>query len=113
MLALIPTGSNKDDYIFLGIFLRKLPSSMREHLAAANHTTAAAMSAHADILWDAKAGDTSISAISDASISAVANRSFARRSPDRRLPDRRRGRSGQRRKPTPGPDSPKVSKNFW
>jgi len=105
MLALIPTGSNKDDYIFLGIFLRKLPSSMREHLAAANHTTAAAMSAHADILWDAKAGDTSISAISDASISAVANRSFARRSPDRRSPDRRRGRSGQRRKPTPGPDS--------
>jgi hypothetical protein len=105
MLALIPTGSNKDDYIFLGIFLRKLPSSMREHLAAANHTTAAAMSAHADILWDAKAGDTSISAVSDASISAVANRSFARRSPDRRSPDRRRGRSGQRRKPTPGPDS--------
>jgi hypothetical protein len=100
MLALIPTGSNKDDYIFLGIFLRKLLSSMREHLAAANHTTAAAMSTHADILWDAKAGDTSISAISDASISAVANRSFARRSPDRR-----RGRSGQRRKPTPGPDS--------
>jgi hypothetical protein len=105
MLALIPTGSNKDDYIFLRIFLRKLPSSMREHLAAANHTTAAAMSAHADILWDAKAGDSSISAISDASISAVANRSFARHSPDRRLPDRRRGRSGQRRKPTPGPDS--------
>jgi hypothetical protein len=105
MLALIPTGSNKDDYIFLGIFLRKLPSSMREHLAAANHTTAAAMSAHADILWDAKAGDTNISAISDASISAIANRSFARHSPDRRSPDRRRGRSGQRRKPTPGPDS--------
>ena len=92
MLALIPTSSNKDDYIFLGIFLRKLLSSMREHLAAAN-------------LWDAKAGDTSISAISNASISAVANRSFARRSPDRRSPDRRRGRSGQRRKPTPGPDS--------
>jgi hypothetical protein len=105
MLALIPPGSNKDDYIFLGIFLRKLPSSMREHLAAANHTTAAAMSAHADILWDAKAGDTSISAISDASISAVANRSFAPRSPDRRSPDRRRGHSGQRRKPTPRPDS--------
>jgi hypothetical protein len=100
MLALIPTGSNKDDYIFLGIFLRKLPSSMREHLAVSNHTTAAAMSAHADILWDAKAGDTSNSAISDASISAVASCSFARRSPDRR-----RGRSRQRRKPAPGPDS--------
>jgi hypothetical protein len=84
MLALIPTSSNKDDYIFLGIFLRKLPSSMREHLAAANHTTAATMSTHADILWDAKAGDTNISSISDASVSAVANHSFARRSPDRR-----------------------------
>ncbi len=89
MLAHIPTGSNKDDYIFLGIFLRKLPSSMREHLAAANHTTAATMSAHHDILWDAKAGDTNITSISDASVSAVANRSFARRSLDRR-----RGRSG-------------------
>jgi hypothetical protein len=73
---------------------------MQEHLAAANHTTAATMSAHADILWDAKAGDTNISSISDASVSAVANRSFARHSPDHR-----HGRSGQRRKPIPGPDS--------
>jgi hypothetical protein len=78
---------------------------MREHLATPNNTTAAAMSTHVDILWDAKAGDTKISAISDASISAVANRSFARRSPDRRSPDSRRGRSGQRLKPTPGPNS--------
>jgi hypothetical protein len=43
---------------------------MLEHLEAANHTTAAA---HPDVLWDAKAGKTGISAISDASISAVAN----------------------------------------
>jgi hypothetical protein len=54
MLALLPTGENKDGAIFLGIFLRKLPTTMRDHLAAANHTTAAAMSAHADVLWDAR-----------------------------------------------------------
>ncbi len=53
MLALLPTGENKDGAIFLGIFLRKLPATMRDHLAAANHATAAAMSAHADVLWDA------------------------------------------------------------
>jgi hypothetical protein len=37
MLALLPTGENKDGAIFLGIYLRKLPSTMRDHLAAANH----------------------------------------------------------------------------
>ena len=47
MLALLPTGENKDGAIFLGIYLRKLPSTMRDHLAAANHNTAAAMAAHA------------------------------------------------------------------
>ncbi len=93
MLSLLPTGSNQNDYIFLGIFLRKLPATMREHLAAANHTTTAAMAAHADVLWDAKSDDTTISAVSDASISAVATRLSNRRSPDRRSPDSRRGRS--------------------
>jgi hypothetical protein len=51
MLSLLPTGSSQNDYIFLGIFLRKLPATMREHLAAANHTTAAAMAELADVLW--------------------------------------------------------------
>jgi hypothetical protein len=41
MLALLPTRENKDGAIFLGIFLRKLPTTMRDHLAAANHATAA------------------------------------------------------------------------
>jgi hypothetical protein len=63
------------------------------------------MAAHADVLWDAKSGDTAVSAISDASISAVATRNSNRHSPDRRSPDRRRGRSRQGRKPTPGPES--------
>jgi hypothetical protein len=90
MLALIPTGSNKDDAIFLGIFLRKLPATMRDHLAAANHETAAAMAAHTDVLWDARCGDAAVSNITDASLSAVASQNFSRdnrrRSPNRRSP---------------------------
>ncbi len=109
MLALLPTGVNKDGAIFLGIYLRKLPSTMRDHLAAANHNTAAAIAAHADILWDARCGEAAVSQLSDASITAVANMniSYRRRSPDRRSPDRRRGRSRQGRRQTPGPDSRK------
>ena len=61
MLAQLPTGENKDGAIFLGIFLRKLPATMRDHLAAANHATAAAMAAHADVLWDARCGDAAVS----------------------------------------------------
>jgi hypothetical protein len=40
MLALLPTGENKDSTIFLGIYLHKLPPTMTDHLAAANHNTA-------------------------------------------------------------------------
>ncbi len=72
MLAQLPTGENKDGAIFLGIFLRKLPAMMRDHLAAANHATAAAMAAHADVLWDARCGDTAISHLVDATTTAVA-----------------------------------------
>jgi hypothetical protein len=88
MLALLPTGENKDGAIFLGIFLRKLPTTMRDHLAAANHTTAAAMSAHADVLWDARCGNPTVSHLVEASTTAVAamnvSRDSRRRSPDRR-----------------------------
>jgi hypothetical protein len=109
MLALLPTGENKDGAIFLGIYMRKLPATMRDHLAAANHNTAAAMAAHADILWDARCGEAAVSQLSDASITAVANMNISgrSRSPDRRSPDRRRGRSRQGRRQTPGPDSRK------
>jgi hypothetical protein len=96
--------------LFLALFLRRLPVSIRDHLAAANHETAAAMSTHADILWDARNSAT-VSAVSD-SLSAVSLRSSSpnRRSPDRRgkspdrrgrTPDRRPNRSRGRR-PTPG-----------
>jgi hypothetical protein len=95
------------DSLFLALFLRRLPPSIRDHLSAANHTTATKMSSHADILWDAR-NTSSVSAVTD-SLAAVSVRSVspARRaqSPDRRArsPDRRRGGGRQPpRRPTPG-----------
>jgi hypothetical protein len=77
------------DSLFLALFLRRLPASIRDHLAEANHTTAPEMATHADILWDAR-NTASVSA----SLAAVSLRSAsprAGRSPDRRArsPDRR------------------------
>jgi hypothetical protein len=46
MLALLPTGARSDDTIFLALFLLQLPTSMRDHLAAADHKTAADMARH-------------------------------------------------------------------
>jgi hypothetical protein len=99
------------DSLFLALFLRRLPSSIRDHLAAANHTTAAEMATHADILWDARNSAT-VSAVSE-SLSAVSLRSSSptRRSPDRhaKSPDRRghspdrRSNRGRGRRPTPTP----------
>jgi hypothetical protein len=97
------------DSLFFALFLRRLPSSIRDHIAAANHTTAAEMATHADILWDA---------VSD-TLSAVSLRSSSpnKRSPDRRAksPDRR-GRSpdrgsnrGRGRRPTPGRQDSKAA----
>jgi hypothetical protein len=94
------------DSLFLALFLRRLPAAIRDHLAAANHTTATEMATHADILWDAR-NTSSVSAIAE-SLAAVSVRSASprdSRSPDRRArsPDRRRcgGRQPPRR-PTPG-----------
>ena len=101
------------DSLFLALFLRRLPPSIRDHLSAANHTTATEMSAHADILWDAK-NTSSVSSVTD-SLAAVSVRSAspARRaqSPDRgaRSPNRRRGGGRQPRRPTPGrPDGKRI-----
>ena len=89
---------------------------MRDHLAAANHTTAAAMSAHADVLWDARCGDPTVSHLVDANTTAVAamniSRDSRRRSPDRRSPDRRRRQSRPGHRPTPGPDSRGVPEDW-
>jgi HEPN domain-containing protein len=104
------------DSLFLALFLRRLPPSIRDHLSAANHTTATEMSAHADILWDAR-NTASVSAVSD-SLAAVSVRSASpsrhAKSPDRRArsPDRRGGRGGGHQPPrrsTPGrPDGKKL-----
>jgi hypothetical protein len=102
------------DSLFLALFLRRLPASIRDHLATANHTTATEMATHADILWDAR-NTASVSAVSD-SLSAVSVRSASpnrrAKSPDghSRSPDRRRGGGRQPpRRPTPGrPDGKRV-----
>ncbi|MFN9905052.1 MAG: hypothetical protein ACK56F_02860, partial [bacterium] len=93
------------DSLFLALFLRRLPPSIRDHLAAANHATAAEMATHADSLWDAR-HSASVSAVGD-SLAAVAVRYASPRSshsPNRRArsPDRRRGGGRQPRCPTPG-----------
>jgi hypothetical protein len=74
------------DSLLLALFLRRLPAAIRDHLAAANHETAAAMATHADVLWDAR-NTASVSAVAD-SLAAMSVRSA---SPDRRAksPDRR------------------------
>jgi hypothetical protein len=60
------------DSLFLALFLRRLPASIRDHLAAANHTTATEMATHAELLWDAR-NTASVSAVSD-SLAAVSVR---------------------------------------
>jgi hypothetical protein len=103
MLALLPTGARSDDTIFLVLFLLRLPTSMRDHLAAADHKTAADMAHHADTIWNLRDGETAVTAVS-APVDDVAScspaRDSRRRSPDRRQPRGHR----QKRKPTPGPD---------
>jgi len=94
------------DSLFLALFLRRLPASIRDHLAAANHTTATEMATHADILWDAR-NTSSVSAVVD-SLAAVSVRSASprpSRSPDRRARSPvNRGGGGRQppRPPTPG-----------
>jgi hypothetical protein len=94
------------DSLFLALFLRRLPPAIRDHLAAANHTTATEMAAHADILWDAR-NTSSVSAIAE-SLAAVSVRSASprsSRSPVRRArsPDNRSGGGRQPARPaTPG-----------
>ena len=94
------------DSLFLALFLRRLPTAIRDHLAAANHTTATEMAAHADILWDAR-NTSSVSAIAE-SLAAVSVRSASprsSRSPVRRArsPDNRSGGGRQPPRPaTPG-----------
>ena len=113
MLTLLPDGDTGDSTIFLGLFLLRLPVSMRDHLAAGDYTPAEEMARHADVLWDARAGDSAVAAVS-AEVDAVSVRSprtdNRRRSPARdnrrRSPDRR---SRPPRKQTPGRDGGRDS----
>jgi len=111
MLALLPDGASGDDTLFLAHFLLRLPASMRDHLAAADLKTAADMARQADVLWDVRAGETAIAAVSSAmgnmSLRSASPRDSRRRSPEsRRSPDRRRdNRSRQPRRQTPGRDN--------
>ncbi len=49
----LPHGVSPDHDLFLSMFLIRLPSSMREAVGAASHTTATATVHAADTLWDA------------------------------------------------------------
>jgi len=113
MLALLPDDDDGDSTIFLGLFLRRLPISMRDHLTTANLKTAEEMSRHADILWDARACDSAVVAVI-AEVDAVSVRSPCRynrcRSPardsHRHSPDRR---NCPPRRQTPGRDGNRDS----
>ncbi len=78
------------DSLFLTLFLRRLPPSIRDHLSAANHTTATEMSAHADILWDAR-NTALVSAVSD-SLAADRRCNGGRQPPRRPTPGRPDGK---------------------
>ena len=102
MLALLPAG-NAPDTLFLCHFLRRLPVSLRDHLAAADCDTAEEMAVCADRLWDARAGqpvshldsqDSSIAALAGRSASPGDSRQY-RRSPERRSRGGRGGRRGR------------------
>jgi hypothetical protein len=110
MLALLPAGEPAGT-LFLAMYLRRLPASMRDHLATADFATPAEMAAHADLLWDARSSQ-SASAI-EMPIAAISGRATSPRGSDRgRSPDRQRGQRGRgggrgrgrggRRQQTPG-----------
>jgi hypothetical protein len=90
MLALLPPDE-KPGVVFLAMFLRRLPSDLRDHLASKDFSTPHQMAEHADILWDARGGAAGMVARVVAPGSPARGR---RRSP---------GRSPSRRQQTPGP----------
>ena len=117
MLALLPAGT-EPDLLFYCLYLARLPASIRDHVAAGDHKTADVMAAHADLLWDARAGNATVAAVTD-SLAAVSlrHRSLSpkegrRRSNERRSPDRRsynnrrrsRSRNNTRRRDEEDPD---------
>ena len=91
------------DLLFLALFLGRVPASIRDHLAAANHKAAGEMASHADILWDAR-WSSSVAAVWDflSTLSVRSASPKASRSPERRRarsPDRNRGEFPRRLTP--------------
>jgi len=105
-------GDRRPSAMMAEMLALRYETSPPDSLFLALFQTAAAMSTHADILWDAR-NSASVSAVSE-SLSAVSIRSASpknsrspdrrARSPDRRArsPDRRQDGKGRGRKPTPG-----------
>ena len=118
MLALLPPGT-APDIIFLALFLRRLPTSIRDHLAAADCDTAEEMATLADMLWDARSSSSVSLVEEEDSVAAISGRSDSprdsrRRSPERQRPQRGRGggQAARPRAPTPGAKLCKLHKKW-
>jgi len=98
MIALLPAGAQPDT-LFLALFLRRLPPSMRDHLAGADNDTADEMAAHADLLWDAR-NSQQVAAV-ETPVAAVRPYSPGRQG---RSPDRRHQQRSKSRQQTPHQD---------
>jgi len=72
MLALLPPGE-PPGLLFQGLFLRRLPAEIRDHLAAGSFDSVREMAVMADQLWDARQGAGS------GSVNAVGGRQGGRR----------------------------------
>lgn len=92
MMANMPEGE-KPGYLFLGLFLHRLPADLREHLVARDFNSPQEMATHADKLWDARNSSNSMSANM---VNAVGRANSPARSRNR-SPSRGHGRSA-----TPG-----------
>jgi hypothetical protein len=92
MLVVLPPGESPG-VVFLAMFLRRLPSDLRDHLAGKDFDSPQQMAVHTDQLWDARG-------CAPALISHVAS---ARDPSPARGRRRSPGRSPGRRQQTPGP----------
>ena len=95
MMSNLPEGE-EPGFLFLGLFLHRLPADLREHLAAREFNTPQEMAAHADVLWDARHSANSMAANTVNAVGRAVSPARSRnRSPSR-------GRQG--RSQTPAPD---------
>jgi hypothetical protein len=93
MLSLLPPG-DQPGTLFLAMYLRRLPTNMRDQLGALEFKSPRAMAEHADLLWDARGGAAG-------QVAAIGGKSERGR---RRSPFRSPNRGNRPRQQTPGPD---------